>query len=407
MSVDRSATGSRPAGSPAGSSRRARPTSRSWPPPTTRPVAAAGRVHLEPRRRRAGADQPHHLHDGRAAAVVLNSGNANAATGEAGRTRRAAHGASSPPTALGCAPPRRARLLHRADRHPDADGPGRGRDPEAGRRRSRADVDGGAAAADAILTTDTVRKETVQHVRARRTASSATIGGHGQGRGDAVAGDGHDARGAHHRRRRRSEHAARDADARRSPTRSTASSSTTARAPTTPCSCSPTARSATRRSPARAAPTRPSATRLAAACADLARQMAADAEGATKLATVVVRGARSAAEARTRGARRRRAASSCSARCTASDPYWGRVLSELGASGARFDPERVDVVLPGRASCAATASPRRTTRPRSAALMRAARHRDRLRPRTPAPGTRTVTFTDLTHAYVDENMGTS
>ena len=44
---------------------------------------------------------------------------------------------------------------------------------------------------------------------------------------------------------------------------------------------------------------------LAAACADLARQMAADAEGATKLATIVVRGARSDGRGAHRGARGR------------------------------------------------------------------------------------------------------
>src|SRR5262249_12811282 len=81
---------------------------------------------------------------------------------------------------------------------------------------------------------------------------------------------------------------------------------------------------------------------LTAACRDLARQMAADAEGATKLARIVVRGARSTAEARTAA---RAVARSQLVQCSlfGSDPYWGRVLSELGASGARFDPERTRI----------------------------------------------------------------
>ena len=33
------------------------------------------------------------------------------------------------------------------------------------------------------------------------------------------------------------------------------------------------------------------------------------------------------------------------------DPYWGRVLSELGASGAWFDPERVDIAYNGVTVC--------------------------------------------------------
>ena len=168
------------------------------------------------------------------------------------------------------------------------------------RRRRR------AAAADAMLTTDTVRKQTHQPVELA-DAGDRDHRRHGQGRGDAGAGDGHDARGAHHRRRGRSRarSSALLADRGR-PTASTRSSSTRARAPTTPCSCSPTARPATSRSRRRrASPTPASARRSTAACADLAHQMAADAEGATKLVTLTVRGARNAAEARQRGARRR------------------------------------------------------------------------------------------------------
>ena len=54
------------------------------------------------------------LTGGRAAAVVLNSGCANAATGQPGPGRR--RGACAPLVAaqLGCAPDRGARLLHRA-----------------------------------------------------------------------------------------------------------------------------------------------------------------------------------------------------------------------------------------------------------------------------------------------------
>jgi N-acetylglutamate synthase/N-acetylornithine aminotransferase len=37
------------------------------------------------------------------------------------------------------------------------------------------------------------------------------------------------------------------------------------------------------------------------------------------------------------------------------DPYWGRVLSELGASGAFIDPEGVDIAY-GDVTVSATAS---------------------------------------------------
>ena len=85
-----------------------------------------------------------HLADGRAAAVVLNSGNANAATGDAGRAD-ALRMCELTADGLGCVAARRARVLHRPDRHPDADGAGRVRHPEARAARCRADADGGTA----------------------------------------------------------------------------------------------------------------------------------------------------------------------------------------------------------------------------------------------------------------------
>jgi len=143
---------------------------------------------------------------------------------------------------------------------------------------------------------------------------------------------------------------------------------------------------------------------LAAACADLARQMASDAEGATKLATIVVRGARSVAEARTAA---RAVARSQLVQCSlyGNDPYWGRVLSELGASGARFDPERVDVSYQGVQVCRnGIAAPHDETALAQLMLAKDVAIDCDLHAGT---GEATVTFTDLTHAYVDENMGTS
>ncbi|HWC10983.1 MAG TPA: bifunctional glutamate N-acetyltransferase/amino-acid acetyltransferase ArgJ [Acidimicrobiales bacterium] len=90
---------------------------------------------------------------------------------------------------------------------------------------------------------------------------------------------------------------------------------------------------------------------LAAACLDLAAQMADDAEGATKVATVRVGGARSVDDAR-RAARK--VAESQLVKCSlyGADPYWGRIVSELGSSGAAFDPDRVTVAYGGVLVCA-------------------------------------------------------
>ena len=139
-------------------------------------------------------------------------------------------------------------------------------------------------------------------------------------------------------------------------------------------------------------------------CDDLALAMAADAEGATKLATVVVEGARSGEDARQAA---RAVAASQLVQCSlyGADPYWGRVLSELGASGVWFDPERVDIAYNGIIMC----------RDGVAALHdeRAIEHAMAGREITitcdlkQGMGRAAVRFTDLTHAYIDENMGTS
>lgn len=81
-------------------------------------------------------------------------------------------------------------------------------------------------------------------------------------------------------------------------------------------------------------------------CASLARQIAEDGEGMTKLVTVRVDGAVDGKEARTAAGA---IASSILLRCAlaGADPYWGRVLSALGASGIPFDPNLVDVWMGG------------------------------------------------------------
>ncbi len=143
---------------------------------------------------------------------------------------------------------------------------------------------------------------------------------------------------------------------------------------------------------------------LTDACSSLARQMAADAEGATKLATLTVRGARSTADAR-RAARG--VAQSQLVQCSlyGADPYWGRVLSELGASGAMFDPERVEISYQGTTVCRNGVVAAHDDGALAAAMAR--REIDIVADLHAGTAEATILFTDLTHAYVDENMGTS
>lgn len=81
-----------------------------------------------------------------------------------------------------------------------------------------------------------------------------------------------------------------------------------------------------------------------AALQSLARQVAQDGEGATKLLTVTVRGARSLADARS-AARAVVGSTLVKAAIFGSDPNVGRIACALGYSGARIDPDRIDVSL--------------------------------------------------------------
>jgi len=81
---------------------------------------------------------------------------------------------------------------------------------------------------------------------------------------------------------------------------------------------------------------------LTALCQTLARMIARDGEGAKKLVTVEVRGARRLWEADSIA----RAVANSPLVKTAvagSDPNWGRIMCAAGYSGARFDPEKVDI----------------------------------------------------------------
>ncbi|MGW2089063.1 bifunctional glutamate N-acetyltransferase/amino-acid acetyltransferase ArgJ [Streptomyces sp. NPDC001880] len=83
-----------------------------------------------------------------------------------------------------------------------------------------------------------------------------------------------------------------------------------------------------------------------AVCADLARRLIADAEGATKDIRIDVIGAVSEEDAVTVG---RSIARNNLFKCAiyGEDPNWGRVLSAIGTTDADFDPNRLNVAVNG------------------------------------------------------------
>jgi glutamate N-acetyltransferase / amino-acid N-acetyltransferase len=85
-------------------------------------------------------------------------------------------------------------------------------------------------------------------------------------------------------------------------------------------------------------------------CADLARQLIADAEGATKEVTIDVGGAASENDAVEVG---RAIAGNNLLKCAlfGNDPNWGRVLAAIGTTRAAFDPDQLDVRINGVEVC--------------------------------------------------------
>ncbi len=143
---------------------------------------------------------------------------------------------------------------------------------------------------------------------------------------------------------------------------------------------------------------------LSAVCASLAYQMAADAEGASKVVRIRVTGAASEADAHQAA---RRVAESQLVKCSLNgeDPYWGRLVSELGTAGVAFDPDRVTISYGGIAVCAGGVEIVHDEAAVRAHMAR--RDIDVLCQLGLGEGEGAVLTTDLGHGYIDENRTTS
>jgi glutamate N-acetyltransferase/amino-acid N-acetyltransferase len=156
----------------------------------------------------------------------------------------------------------------------------------------------------------------------------------------------------------------------------------------------------------RSGPVRPHAlgVALTSACQSLAAQMADDAEGATKVAYIVVTGAASDEEAH-RAARKVAEANLVKCSLNGEDPYWGRVVSELGSAGVGFELDRVSVSYGGVEVCRGGVA-----RAHDAAAVRAhmtGRHLELRCDLGLGNGAAAVLTNDLSSGYIDENRTTS
>jgi glutamate N-acetyltransferase/amino-acid N-acetyltransferase len=322
--------------------------------------------------------------DGRLAAVVLNSGGANACTGPEGfaDTHRTAErvaellGVGAGDVAV-CS----TGLI--GDRLP-MDQLLAGVDAAAG----QLSADGGPTAAEAIRTTDTRAKQAVRH------GAGWTVGGMAKGAGMLAPG------------------------------LATMLCVLTTDARTDPSALDEALRSATAATFDRldsdgcmstndtvvalasgASGVAPEAAELAQAftevCADLARQLLADAEGATKEIAIEVVGAASEGDAVQVG---RSIARSNLLKCAlfGNDPNWGRVLAAVGTTDAAFEPDELDVAINGVEVCRSGAA----GEPRDLVDLspRAVHIRVDLHA---GASTATIWTNDLSHAYVEENSAYS
>lgn len=340
-----------------------------------------------------------HLKQGGAAAVVLNSGNANAATGSVGRTD-AERTCSLAADAAGCTTEDvlvcSTGLI--GFKLPMA-AVEQGVDKAV--RNLAGTVEAGQNAAEAILTTDTVRKEAV--ARFDVGGVEVTVGGMAKGAAmlapsmatmlavittDAQVGD-------------QALQAALGLAVDRSFNSllvdgSTSTNDTVAMLAGGNAGARPITAGGTE--------FRAFVDALQAVCLDLARQMAYDAEGATKCVRLDVRGARDHREAR-RAARAVAASQLVQCSLNGEDPYWGRILSELGASGAFLDMDEIDIAYGDVVVCRHGIAADHDEAGVAAVL--AKREVDIMCDLHQGSGRATMLFTDLSHAYIDENRKTS
>jgi glutamate N-acetyltransferase/amino-acid N-acetyltransferase len=145
---------------------------------------------------------------------------------------------------------------------------------------------------------------------------------------------------------------------------------------------------------------------LTTVCASLSDQMAHDAEGATKFVRLTVKGARSNGEA-LRAARA--VAQSQLVKCSwfGGDPYWGRILSELGASGSFLDPDKVDIAYNGFTVCIGGVAAPGGFDAEALAKSMQQKEIEVVADLHLGNGAATVTSVDLAPGYIAENMGTS
>jgi glutamate N-acetyltransferase / amino-acid N-acetyltransferase len=357
-----------------------------------RPVAAAGVFTTNLATAAPVQISREHLRDGRTVAVILNSGNANAATGEAGR-RDARRMCELTARELGCAPEDVLVCSTGLIGYPLPMEPIEAGIPKLVAALG-ADEAAGQAAADAILTTDTVRKEALETIEVG-DGRVARVGG--MAKGAAMLSPAMATMLAVVTTDLAVEHEAAQAMLAKAVDRSFHRLSIDGARSTNDTVLLLANGNV-------AADLDAGTSAVGNVCARLSDLMAHDAEGKTKVAMIFVQGARTPEDATLAA---RAVANSQLVQCSLNgrDPYWGRILSELGASGARFDPEQVTISYGGVVVCRDGVAAEHDADALAEVMQRS--HIEIQCDLGAGSAHTWVTTTDLSHAYIDENRGTS
>ncbi len=140
---------------------------------------------------------------------------------------------------------------------------------------------------------------------------------------------------------------------------------------------------------------------LESVCRGLAQQVARDGEGASKFVTITVRGAATDAEAKL-AAKAVANSPLVKTAIAGEDPNWGRIVMALGKSGARFDQAAVSIDIGGvPVARNGMVVPGYDEAP--VARHMKGREIDIAATLGQGPGEATVWTCDLTHAYIDIN----
>jgi glutamate N-acetyltransferase/amino-acid N-acetyltransferase len=143
--------------------------------------------------------------------------------------------------------------------------------------------------------------------------------------------------------------------------------------------------------------------KLVEVCRPLARELVRDGEGAEHAVDIVVRGLQNEAEAK-QVAKTVASSPLVKTALYGKDANWGRLLAAAGRAGVKFDPKRATISIAGHVICERGLPTGKEAEARAMLVMKENTYAIELE-LGDGPGTFTYVTCDFGHAYVDVNAG--